>query len=99
MEDEKKEEKGLGELLEEAARCAEEVVQQAIGKHEPVSASVAVGMKTAFEFAARMDVGDGVPPEVYAKLGAVLASTRAMEVVDRIFGDVFDKVENGSSDE
>ena len=99
MEDEKKEEKGLGELLEEAARCAEEVVQTSIGKHEPVFASVAVGMKTAFEFAALMDVGDDVPPEVYAKLGALLASTRAGEVVDRIFGDVFDKEENGSSDE
>lgn len=99
MEDEKKEEKGLGELLEEAARCAEEIVQQAIGKNAPVFASVAVGMKTAFEFAARMAVGDDVPPEVSAKLGAVLASARAGEIIDRIFGDIFDKEENGSSDE
>ncbi len=99
MEDEKKEEKGLGELLEEAARCAEDVVQTSIGEHAPVSASVAVGMKTAFEFAARMAVGDDVPPNVAARVGAMLASARAMEVVDRIFGDVFDKEENGSSDE
>ena len=98
MEDEKKEEKGLGELLEEAARCAEEVVQTSIGEHAPVPASVAVGMKTAFDFAARMAVGDDVPPDVAAMVGVLLASIRAEEIVDRILSEADKKEAEGPAD-
>lgn len=98
MEDEKKEEKGLGELLEEAADYAEEVVQLAIEKKAPVLASVAVGMNDAFMFAAQMAGGNEVSPYSAAKLGSVVASARAHEVVDRIICDVPDNEAEGCAD-